>query len=60
MPKVVAFYTINEDKKSAANRVHHDNNACASGRDIPQKERKLGTGGYRLCQDCTKETNRGN
>jgi hypothetical protein len=59
MPIVATFYSVNEDKKPTANRVHHNNSACASGRDIPQRERKTGTGGFRLCQDCVKETNAG-
>lgn len=54
MPTVPAFYSINEAKKPAANRVHHNNGACVPGRDIPANERKPGTGGYRLCDDCIK------
>ena len=54
MPKVAAFYSINEAKKPAANRVHHNNSACAPGRDIPQHERRQGDGGYRLCDDCAR------
>jgi len=59
MPKVAAFHSIYEGKKLVLNRVHHDNSACAAGRDIPQNERRTGTGGYRLCENCTKETNSG-
>jgi hypothetical protein len=54
MTKVAEFYSINEGKKPAADRVHHNNSACAPGRDIPQNERQSGTGGYRLCDDCAK------
>jgi hypothetical protein len=50
--QVPSFYSINEDKKPAAKRVHHNNNACPPGRDIPSHERRTGTGGYRLCEDC--------
>jgi len=52
MAKVAEFYSINESEKPASNRVHHNNDACASGRDIPQNERRTGTGGYRLCDRC--------
>jgi hypothetical protein len=54
MARVPTFYSVNEVKKPAANRVHHNNNACAPGRDIPQSERRSGDGGYRLCDDCKK------
>jgi len=54
MPATPAFHSINEAKKPAANRVHHNNSACPPGRDIPQNERRLGDGGYRLCHDCVQ------
>lgn len=54
MPKVAAFYSINETKKPATDRVHHDNSACPPGRDIPANERRPGMGGYRLCDDCAR------
>jgi hypothetical protein len=46
------LYSVNEANKPAANRVHHNNDKCPPGRDIPSWERKQGTGGYRLCHDC--------
>ena len=52
MPIVPAFYSVNELKKLPAHRVHHNNSLCAPGRDIPASERRPGTGGYRLCDDC--------
>jgi len=52
MSKVAAFYSVNEAKKPANERVHHNNDACPPGRDIPSWERKDGTGGYRLCEVC--------
>jgi hypothetical protein len=52
MSKVPEFYSINEINKHAENRIHHNNDACASGRDIPDHERRNGTGGYRLCGRC--------
>ncbi len=54
MPKVADFYSVNEAIKLAANRVYHNNSACPPGRDIPQHERRQGTGGYRHCEDCQK------
>lgn len=54
MAKVPAFYSINEVQKPTDKRVHHDDDACPPGRDIPQNERRQGTGGYRLCQDCAR------
>lgn len=54
MPKVPDFYSINEADKLALNRVYHDNGACPLGRRIPPNERRPGTGGYRLCDDCKK------
>jgi hypothetical protein len=59
MPKVSEFYSINEVKKPADKRVHHNNSACAPGRDIPQSERKAGDGGYRLCDDCARLNGQG-
>jgi hypothetical protein len=54
MSAVSEFYSVNEVKKPAHNRVHHNNGACPPGRDIPQSERRNGDGGYRLCEDCQK------
>lgn len=54
MTKIVSFYSVNEVKKPEAKRVYHNDNTCPPGRDIPQNERRDGTGGYRLCEDCQK------
>jgi hypothetical protein len=59
MAPTPAFHSINEVKKPAHNRVYHDNSACPPGRDIPTWERKPGTGGYRLCDDCVERNRRG-
>lgn len=40
MPAVAPFHSINELDKPAHLRVHHDNSACPSGRDIPENEGK--------------------
>ncbi|HSY35559.1 MAG TPA: hypothetical protein VK814_07415 [Acidobacteriaceae bacterium] len=52
MAQVPTFYSINEVKKPATQRVHHNNNTCPPGRDIPSWERKPGTNVYRLCEQC--------
>ena len=57
MPKRSTFYSVNEEKKPADKRVHHNNSACPPGRDIPANERRSGTNNYRLCDDCKKKTN---
>jgi hypothetical protein len=59
MPSVAAFHSVNEVKKPAHNRVHHNNSACPPGRDIPASERQSGTGGYRLCDDCDRLNRQG-
>jgi hypothetical protein len=59
MPKVTAFYSVNEAIKPAGQRVYHDNSLCAPGRDIPQNERRTGTNNYRHCDDCTKLNDQG-
>ena len=59
MTLVTAFYSVNEALKPTQNRVHHNNDARPPGRDIPSWERKPGTGGYRLCEDCQRMTREG-
>jgi hypothetical protein len=55
MPKVPEFYSVNEAIKHPLSRVHHNNSACRPGCDIPQRERRQGTGIYRLCDDSAPE-----
>src|SRR5260221_240997 len=38
MPRTSPFFSVNEDKKTADKRVHHNNSACPPGRDIPRNE----------------------
>lgn len=59
MPSTSAFYSIREDLKPVANRVHHTNSACPPGRDIPANEKRFGTNGYRECNDCRNLNNQG-
>jgi hypothetical protein len=54
MPSTPAFHSLNEAKKLEAIRVYHNNSACAPGRDIPQHEKRYGTGDYRMCQGCKR------
>jgi hypothetical protein len=54
MPSTPVFYSVNETAKPPLNGVHHNNSACPPGREIPQNERRPGTGGYRLCDDCDR------
>jgi hypothetical protein len=59
MPQVVEFYSVNEAQKAPQHRVHHNNDTCPPGRDIPSWERRVGTGNYRLCDDCRKLNGQG-
>ncbi len=59
MPKVEPFYWSKEVNKQPQNRVHHNNSACPLVRTIPLQDRKPGTDGYRLCDDCLKLNNEG-
>jgi len=54
MSKVSDFYSINEAKKPANERVYHNNSECRPAHDIPPSERRNGTNGYRLCDHCAK------
>ena len=54
MPKVADFHSVNEAQKPPEARRYHNNSECAPGRDIPQSERRFGTGGYRLCDHCER------
>ncbi len=59
MPRVADFYSVNEVTKPQQNRVYHNNSACPPGRDIPANERRSGTMGYRLCDDCERLNRQG-
>ena len=49
MPKVTEFYSVNEDIKPPARRVYHNKSECEAGHNIPEAERRYGSGGYWLC-----------
>lgn len=59
MPSTATFYSVNEAEKPAANRVYHNNSQCGPGREIPQNDRRNGSNGYRLCDDCEKLNDQG-
>jgi len=42
MARVPTFYSFNEWEKSESDRIHHGNNSCSPGREIPQQERRNG------------------
>jgi len=52
MAKVAPYHSINDAKKPPEKRDYHNNDACPRGRNIPKHERRDGTGGYGLCNDC--------
>src|SRR5947209_943933 len=59
MPWTRLFYSVDETSRPPLNRVHHDNSACPAGRDMPLNDRRTGTGGYRLCDDCDRLNKQG-
>lgn len=54
MAKVPTYYSVRQASKPEAHRIHHDNDRCFSGRDIPQHDRRDGDKGYRLCVECIR------
>jgi hypothetical protein len=54
MARVPEFYSVNEGFKPAPAREYHNNSACPLAREIPGKERRDGTDGYRLCKRCAE------
>ncbi|WP_158588174.1 hypothetical protein [Galactobacter valiniphilus] len=48
--KVAAFHSSNPTDPD----VHHNQNDCVSGRQIPSWNIVQGTGGYPLCGHCAK------
>jgi hypothetical protein len=49
MSKVAAFHSINEANKPAGHRVHHNDDTCGPGKEIPRHWRVSTL--RRLCQD---------
>ncbi len=52
MPGIAEFYSIHESEKPVEKRVHHNNSICLTGRAVLHHERRSGTAGHRLCDDC--------
>jgi hypothetical protein len=52
MPQIPSFYSVGEIIKPVHMRCHHNNDRCGAGKAIPLRDRRNGTGGYRLCDDC--------
>jgi hypothetical protein len=52
MSKVPSFYSISELLKPLMDRVYHNNESCAPGRDISATDRRENSNIYRLCGDC--------
>jgi hypothetical protein len=52
MPKVPNFYSMNELLKPVIDRVYHNNEACAPGREISATDRREDSTIYSLCGDC--------
>lgn len=59
MPSRAPFYSVNEAKKDADKRVHHDHTECGPGGQIPVPDQRNGKGPgaeiYRQCDDCKEE-----
>jgi hypothetical protein len=51
---MAAYYSINEADKPASERRYHDNEGCPPGGDIPARNRRSGSNGYRLCGQCNR------
>jgi hypothetical protein len=49
MAKVAAFHS-----KLPGTSVHHNNNSCTTGNNIETRNRASGTGGYKLCDQCSR------
>ena len=60
MPGTAEFYSIDEAKKPAVERVYHNNDTCLPGRDIKaSKADRSGTNGYGLCYECGERNKQG-
>lgn len=46
--RVPAYHSINASDPD----VHHVHSDCPSGRQIPERNRRSGTNGWRLCTHC--------
>jgi hypothetical protein len=54
MARVPDFYSTNEIKHPPERRRYHNDDRCGPGRAIAQLDKRHGTAGYELCEDCRK------
>jgi hypothetical protein len=54
MARVPDFYSTNEIKQPPERRRYHNDDRCGPGRAISQLDKRHGTAGYKLCEDCRK------
>jgi hypothetical protein len=52
--RVAPFHAFDEAHKPPVQRIYHDNDACPLARAIPERGRRPGTGGHRLCKECDR------
>ena len=55
MPRTSPWHSV---KPGTAN-VHHDNTRCTEGNNIESYNRRPGTGGRRLCENCERLARQG-
>jgi hypothetical protein len=60
MSAIRDFHSINELLKPMIERVYHNNEACAPGREIAVVDRREDSSAYRLCGDCKMLNAQGN
>ena len=51
--KVPAFHTTSEEHSVGRRNVYHDNDRCASGREIKPEHRVPGSAGLPRCDRCS-------
>jgi hypothetical protein len=51
MVKVSAYHSINPNDPD----VYHDHSDCPTGQQIPERNKRPGTNGYRRCAQCTQK-----
>lgn len=60
MSQVPSFHSIKELLKPLIDRVYHNNEACAEGREISADDLRATSSIYRLCGDCQMLNAQGN
>jgi hypothetical protein len=51
------YYSINEADKAPADRRYHSQDNCPPGGEIPARNRRSGSNGYKLCGQCKRIEN---